>query len=170
MQQISGGISLSFVSRRTGAFPGMRLFVLCAFGALLVSGCGQQTGSSSDSGEGSSTAEAPSASSETTGEGQTYPDILGAELEPSAGTYTLDVTVSSPYDSPERYADGWRVLSPDGTVLGEHELTHDHASEQPFTRTQSGLEIPDNVREITVEGRDMENGYGGGTVTIAVEG
>lgn len=99
-----------------------------------------------------------------------YPDILEAELEPSGDEYALDVTVSSPYDSPERYADGWRVLSPDGTVLGEHQLMHDHAGEQPFTRTQTGLGIPEGVEEITVEGRDQANGYGGDTVTIPVEG
>ncbi len=101
--------------------------------------------------------------------GQEYPDILEAELESSGDAWNVDVTVSSPYDSPERYADGWRVLGQDGDVLGEHELMHDHASEQPFTRTQSGLEIPDGVEEVTVEGRDLENGYGGETVTIPVE-
>jgi hypothetical protein len=100
-----------------------------------------------------------------------YPDILKADLQSESGnSYTLSVKVSSPYDSPERYADGWRVLSPGGEVLGKRELMHDHASEQPFTRTQSGLEIPAGVEKITVEGRDLENGYGGKTVTIPVDG
>lgn len=53
-------------------------------------------------------------------------------------------------------------------MLGEHELTHDHAAEQPFTRTQTGLEIPDGVDSVTVEGRDQEFGYGGGTVEVDV--
>ncbi len=107
----------------------------------------------------------------TTGQsgGQKYPDVREAELESSGDdTWTLSVTISSPYDSPERYADGWRVLAPNGDVLGKHELMHDHADEQPFTRSQSGLEIPQDVQEITVEGRDLENGYGGETVTIPV--
>jgi hypothetical protein len=30
------------------------------------------------------------------------------------------------------------------------------------------LEIPDEVTEITVEGRDQANGYGGETVTVQV--
>jgi len=106
----------------------------------------------------------------TTGAGQKYPDVVEAELEPSGGdTWALSVTISSPYDSPERYADAWRVLDPDGTVLGEQELTHDHASEQPFTRSQTGLQIPQDVEEITVEGRDLKNGYGDDTLTIPVE-
>ncbi len=78
------------------------------------------------------------------------------------------MTVSSPYDSPERYADGWRVLSPDGTVLGKHQLAHGYAGEQPFTRTQTGLKIPKDINEITVEEHD-QNGYGGKIVTVAVD-
>lgn len=99
---------------------------------------------------------------------QKYPDILEAELSGSDGEYRISVTVSSPYDSPERYADGWRVLDEDGTVLAEHELGHDHANEQPFTRSRGPFEIPDNVKEVTVEGHDQEHGYGGKTVTIEV--
>ncbi|MDK8499381.1 hypothetical protein QP933_00270 [Corynebacterium pseudodiphtheriticum] len=99
---------------------------------------------------------------------QKYPDILEAELSGSDGEYRIAVTVSSPYDSPERYADGWRVLDEDGTVLAEHELGHDHANEQPFTRSRGPFEIPDNVNEVTVEGHDQEHGYGGKTVTIEV--
>ena len=57
---------------------------------------------------------------------------------------------------------------PDDTVLGKRELAHPHGG-QSFTRTQSGLEIPQDVQEITVEGRDLKNGYGGDTVTIPVK-
>ncbi|WP_205543937.1 hypothetical protein [Rubrobacter indicoceani] len=154
---------MNFAPRRPGNLRLIKALVLCIFGLLLVSSCAQQPGSTGDSGSGGS------AETSVAGE-QIYPDILKAELEPSGDEYTLDVTVSSPYDSPERYADGWRVLSPDGTVLGEHQLTHDHAGQQPFTRTQTGLEVPDGVEEITVEGRDQANGYGGDTVTIPVAG
>ena len=83
-------------------------------------------------------------------------------------TWTLSATISSPYDSPERYADAFRAVAPDGTELGVRVLTHDHADEQPFTRSLTGLVIPDGVDEITVEGRDLANGWGGGTVTVAV--
>lgn len=67
-----------------------------------------------------------------------------------------------------RYADGWRVLSPKGEELGANTLGHDHASEQPFTRSQSGLRIPSDIAEVTVEGHDLKNGYGGRTVTVDV--
>jgi hypothetical protein len=100
---------------------------------------------------------------------QRFPDILDAKLVRTAnGTFDVTVTVSSPYDTPERYADGWRVLALDGTVLGEHTLLHDHANEQPFTRTQAGLTIPDGADTVTIEGRDKANGYGGKSVTVPV--
>uniref|UniRef100_UPI00356A77DD hypothetical protein n=1 Tax=Actinotalea sp. TaxID=1872145 RepID=UPI00356A77DD len=99
---------------------------------------------------------------------QRFPEILAVELRPTTDGYDVVVTISSPYDTPDRYADGWRVLAPDGTTLGEHELGHDHADEQPFTRTQRSVSIPDEVTQVTVEGRDLLHGYGGGTVTVAV--
>ncbi len=143
--------------------------LLLALVVVLAAACGgaQDTSSAgNESGNGSSGGGTQAASGE-----QMYPDIQEAELESEGGnSYSLSVTVSSPYDSPERYADGWRVLTPSGEVLGKRELTHEHSATQPFTRSQSGLRIPDGVDRITVEGRDLENGYGGETVTIPVEG
>ena len=100
-------------------------------------------------------------------EEQRFPEILDAQLTRNAdGTFALAVTLSSPYDTPERYADGWRVLAPDGTPLGEHTLTHDHATEQPFTRTQPSVTIAEGITTITIEGRDKVYGFGGKTLTI----
>ena len=113
---------------------------------------------------GPGSGESPEAAAE-----QLYPEIIGVQLVASGDrVYDVVVSISSPYDTPERYADGWRVLDPEGNVLGTHTLLHDHANEQPFTRTQPGLEIPEGVTEITVEGRDLVNGYGGGTLSIDV--
>lgn len=100
---------------------------------------------------------------------QEFPDIFEAELTRESGDeYTIAVTVSSPYDTPERYADGWRVMTTDGDVLAEHDLAHDHANEQPFTRSRGPFVIPSDIQEVVVEGHDQANGYGGETVTIAV--
>lgn len=99
----------------------------------------------------------------------THPEVLDVEIMSAGeGTFSLAVTISSPYDSPERYADGWRVLTQDGAVLGSHTLLHDHANEQPFTRTQSGLAIPRGVDVVVVEGRDSRYGYGGTTASAEV--
>ncbi|NOV99958.1 hypothetical protein [Isoptericola chiayiensis] len=99
---------------------------------------------------------------------QRFPDVLEATVECEGTNCDLEVTISSPYDTPARYADGWRVLTTDGTELGVHDLAHDHAGEQPFTRTQRDLEIPSHVEVVVVEARDLEHGYGGGTVTVTL--
>lgn len=144
---------------------------LAATSALTLAACSnaQET---ADEVADNATEQASSAVESATGDAaadQKYPDILSAELSGPNGTeYDIAVTVSSPYDSPDRYADGWRVLDEDGNVLAEHELAHDHANEQPFTRSRGPFEIPDNVNEITVEGHDQEHGYGGETITIDV--
>jgi hypothetical protein len=100
-----------------------------------------------------------------------FPEILDVDATYDAGdeTWSFDVTVASPYDTPERYADGWRVVGPDGAVYGVHTWTHDHAGEQPFTRRQSGVRIPDDIVEVTIEGRDLVNGFGGATLAVDLE-
>lgn len=98
---------------------------------------------------------------------QAHPDVIGALAEQSPdGTWRFDVTISSPYDSPERYADAWRILDPDGFELGVRVLTHDHGNEQPFTRSLSGVEIPDGIETVVIEGRDLANGWGGQTFEL----
>ena len=99
---------------------------------------------------------------------QRFPDVIGASAARVGDTWTISATVSSPYDSPARYADAWRVVGVDGTVYGERILLHDHANEQPFTRAQAGIEIPDDVATVVIEGRDLENGYGGGTFVLTL--
>lgn len=101
--------------------------------------------------------------------GERFPDVLEVRLEPTGDrTYDVFVTLSSPYDTPQRYADGWQVADPGGNVLGTHTLLHDHAAEQPFTRVQRGLVIAQGIDEVTVQGRDQANGFGGLSLTVAV--
>lgn len=115
--------------------------------------------------EGAAPAEVPDA----TGDGeQTFPDVIDATAVATGDSWTVSATLSSPYDTPERYADAWRVVGPDGTVYGERILTHDHAAEQPFTRSESGIEIPGDVTAVTIEGRDLEFGYGGDTFDLTL--
>lgn len=139
-----------------------RTLSVLVLGVALLGGCsGAAPAAEPQPGQGSSDSAGSGPSD------QQFPDIVEVAVERAAdGTYTFDVTVSSPYDTAERYADGWRVLGPDGEVYGEHELTHDHAAEQPFTRTQSGVGVPEGVASVTVEGRDQQNGYGGDTAEV----
>ena len=146
----------------------LRRVTVVMVGLVAAAGCGAGGDQSTVQASADAVAGATAAAS-APAEVQRHPEIVDVEIaRAGSGAFDLAVTVSSPYDTPQRYADGWRVLAPDGTVLGTHTLLHDHAGEQPFTRTQTGVEIPPEVSEVTVEGRDRRHGYGGGTVTVDV--
>lgn len=100
---------------------------------------------------------------------QKYPDVIAAKVSASAkDTFNFDVTVSSPYDTRQRYADAFRVMGRDGKVYGVRTLFHDHASEQPFTRDLYGVKIPGSVRAVVIQGRDRQFGYGGKVVEVSL--
>ncbi|MEO1223194.1 MAG: hypothetical protein AAFX92_03125 [Pseudomonadota bacterium] len=97
-------------------------------------------------------------------------DVVAVEASQSAnGTWRFDVTVAHEDEGWDHYADQWDVLAPDGTVLGERVLAHPHVTEQPFTRSLSGVVIPPEVDEVTVRARDSVHGYGGAEMTISIE-
>lgn len=130
-------------------------------------GCGLLVVSCSGGDDSSSGRSGTTAVGEPDGDEQRFPDVVAVEVERDGDVYDFEVTISSPYDTADRYADGWRIIGAhDGSVYGEHELGHDHANEQPFTRTQRGVSIPAGVDEVVVEARDSDNGYGGQTVTV----
>ncbi len=78
--------------------------------------------------------------------------------ETGAG-WRFDVTLSHGDTGWDDYADGWRVVAADGTVLGTRKLLHPHEQEQPFTRSLSGVAIPDGVTEVFVEARTSVEGW-----------
>ncbi|MCY0095065.1 hypothetical protein [Hoeflea ulvae] len=84
----------------------------------------------------------------------------------SDGTYRFDVTVRHADDGWEHYADKWQVTGADGAVLGERVLLHPHDTEQPFTRSQSGIVIPPGTARVTVRAHDRLHGWGGKEVIV----
>lgn len=102
---------------------------------------------------------------------QRYPDVISAEVRATGDdSFNFDVTLSSPYDTPQRYADAFRVMGKDGTLYGERILLHDHAAEQPFTRSLHAVKVPKSVATVVIQGRDQRFGYGGKTVEVALPG
>jgi len=102
---------------------------------------------------------------------QRHPDVIRVvvKAQPDA-RFDFDVTISSPYDTPQRYADAFRVTGEGGIVHGERVLVHDHADEQPFTRDLHGVSIPAGVRSVVVQGRDSRYGYGGKSMRADLPG
>jgi len=94
-------------------------------------------------------------------------------VQTNGGTWTFHVSVQHPDTGWEDYADGWDVVTPDGNVLKTDPddpftrlLLHPHENEQPFTRSQSGVEIPDGVTQVRVRAHDLVDGYGGREVVV----
>ncbi|MBK9732471.1 MAG: hypothetical protein IPO83_14545 [Chitinophagaceae bacterium] len=98
---------------------------------------------------------------------QRFPDVVAVDVKVAApGVFDFYVTVSSPYDTPSRYADGFHVSTTEGIVLGERILMHDHQTEQPFARDLYGIKIPEGIAKVIVQARDQKYGYGGKTVEV----
>ncbi len=94
-------------------------------------------------------------------------------VETSPHVWTFFVTVAHPDTGWEDYADGWDVVLPDGTVVLPKPddpftrlLLHPHETEQPFTRSQSGIAIPADVTQVTVRAHDLVDGWGGAEVVV----
>ncbi|MEL6919706.1 MAG: hypothetical protein AAFO77_01590 [Pseudomonadota bacterium] len=87
----------------------------------------------------------------------------------SSGMWRFEVTIEHADTGWDHYADRWDVIGPNGTVLGERVLLHPHVNEQPFTRSLSGVVIPDDVAEVMVRGHDSVHGLGGKEISVKLE-
>ena len=86
--------------------------------------------------------------------------IEGVEARASGDTWTFAVTLSHGDTGWDDYADGWRVVLDDGTVLGIRKLLHPHVNEQPFTRSLGGVSVPEGSGLVFVEARTSTHGWG----------
>ncbi|MEL7356506.1 MAG: hypothetical protein AAFN40_08075 [Cyanobacteria bacterium J06560_6] len=60
--------------------------------------------------------------------------------------YQFAVTVKSPDEGCDRYANWWEVITEDGKLLYRRILAHSHVEEQPFTRSGGPVDVePDEV-------------------------
>lgn len=125
--------------------------------------------SSGSSGDNESSDSPNAAKTSAPGGADMFPDVTKVDVTGESGSLSFAVTMTSPYDTAERYADSMRVRAVDGDkVFGERKLDHDHATEQPFTRSIDGVDIPDGVTEVVVEGHDQVSGWGGMTQTVSI--
>lgn len=118
--------------------------------------------------------EEPTAEPEPQPSGSADADVVFVSASMTGeNVWSFSVTVEHPDTGWEDYADGWDVVLPDGTVLLPKPddpftrlLLHPHETEQPFTRSQSGIEIPTDVTEVTVRAHDIVDGFGGEEVVV----
>ena len=98
-------------------------------------------------------------------------DVIGAKVTPTApGVYRFDVTVRHADSGWQHYADRWEVLAPDGAVLATRELLHPHETEQPFTRSLSGVRVPAGLETVRLRAHASVHGYGGKELVVDIAG
>lgn len=109
-----------------------------------------------------------------TGGGMANANVLFVKAKSTGDSnWTFSVTVEHPDTGWEDYADGWDVVLPDGVVIKPdldspftRLLLHPHETEQPFTRSQSGIEIPPGIEQVIVRAHDLVDGFGGKEVIV----
>lgn len=98
-------------------------------------------------------------------------DVRAAEVQRGAdGTYRFDVTVAHGDEGWEHYADGFEIVSDDGSVLAERVLAHPHVNEQPFTRSLGNVRVPEGMSHVVIRAHDSVHGHGGNTIRVALPG
>lgn len=85
--------------------------------------------------------------------------IINTRFERHGSSWTVHTTLKHQDTGWKHYADAWRVVSVDGTVIGKRTLYHPHVDEQPFTRSLSGLKIPKSMKVVIVEAHDLRHGW-----------
>lgn len=85
--------------------------------------------------------------------------VAASATSEGGGRWTISVTLEHPDTGWDHYASGWKVLAPDGTLLGQRDLTHPHVDEQPFERTLEGVAIPPGLGEVLIVARCTLDGW-----------
>ncbi len=98
------------------------------------------------------------------------PTVEAVSIQSNGGSLTFAVTLRHPDTGWEHYADGWEVLTQDGTRIGFRELLHPHEHEQPFTRSLSGVAVPEGVGEVMIRARCNVDGWNADSFTVGLDG
>lgn len=94
--------------------------------------------------------------------------IEAVSARQSGDSWSFAVTLRHADTGWDDYADGWRVLAPDGTELGMRVLHHPHVDEQPFTRSLSSVQIPAGLTQVQIQARTNVEGWGDATVSVSL--
>ncbi|MBL4658945.1 MAG: hypothetical protein JKY19_01200 [Alcanivoracaceae bacterium] len=94
-------------------------------------------------------------------------DVLAVDVKKNSGnTYNFSVTVAHNDANWDHFANKWEIIAIDETILATRVLQHPHVNEQPFTRSLSGVKLPDGTESVTIRAHDSVHKYGGKVVTV----
>lgn len=86
-------------------------------------------------------------------------NVQNVRVVNNGSSFTFDVTILHTDVGWDDYADIWRIKDANGNVLGERVLAHPHMNERPFTRSLSGVKIPEGTTQVFIEAHDTVNGW-----------
>lgn len=87
-------------------------------------------------------------------------EILSADFNKlQSGQWSVSVTLKHDDRGWDHYADNWRIVDEKGKILGDRVLYHPHVNEQPFTRSLSNVNIPDDIKVVYIEAHDKLHGW-----------
>ncbi|MGB3752025.1 MAG: hypothetical protein WA945_10695 [Arcobacteraceae bacterium] len=91
-----------------------------------------------------------------------YAQVIKVNTSKSSNdSYCFDVTVRHNDTGWDHYADAWKVSDLKGNTLATRVLAHPHVSEQPFTRSKCGINIPKDLSKVIVQAKCNKHGYEG---------
>jgi hypothetical protein len=86
--------------------------------------------------------------------------VTSVQVSGNAGAYRFAVSVQSPDQGCDQYADWWEVLTDEGELVYRRVLLHSHVQEQPFVRSGGPVNVdPDAI--LWVRAHMHPGGYGG---------
>jgi hypothetical protein len=92
-------------------------------------------------------------------------DVLSVEVtQTSQGVYNFAVTIASPDEGWDKYANSFEVRSLSGETLGTRLLAHPHVEEQPFSRSLLGVRTDET--SVVVAASDLVEGFCGKEITL----
>ncbi len=101
-----------------------------------------------------------------------YAQVIKAEARQAPnGTWVISTTIDHNDerlpDGTEHYADRWEVVDPrNGEVLAVRRLLHSHMYEMPFTRSLSGVVIPEGLDRAHIRAACTHHGFAGRQVLL----
>jgi hypothetical protein len=95
--------------------------------------------------------------------------VVDVTTSRSGESWTFNVTLAHPDTGWDHYADAWEVTDADGNSLGIRELAHPHETEQPFTRSLSGVVIPEGMTVVYVRARCLVDGWNAGGTEVPLD-
>jgi len=96
--------------------------------------------------------------------------VIDAEVKREEdGIFTFNVTVQHAEEGLNHYADHWLILDKDEQLIAARKLMHPHVKEQPFTRSLSYIQIPDEVTEVIIRAHCSVDNYSGESVVLKIK-